>query len=106
MTIVDDPSHIARRRKDASFALLLFSASCLKTRKLTCMRFIIADELAALDTANIISGPRTRGKKIDFRKASEEAGGDDEDVRLFPPSRVSPLTIVASFADTVFSTLL
>lgn len=43
------------------------------------------DELAALDTANIISGPRTRGKKIDFRKASEEAGGDDEDVsdRLF-----------------------
>lgn len=38
------------------------------------------DELAALDTANIISGPRTRGKKIDFRKASEEAGGEDEDV--------------------------
>lgn len=37
------------------------------------------DELAALDTANIISGPRTRGKKIDFRKASEEAGGDDDD---------------------------
>ncbi|KAL7006792.1 hypothetical protein EMMF5_003678 [Cystobasidiomycetes sp. EMM_F5] len=37
------------------------------------------DELAALDTANIISGPRTRGKKIDFRKASEEAGGEDED---------------------------
>ncbi|CAD6584742.1 MAG: hypothetical protein CYPHOPRED_002840 [Cyphobasidiales sp. Tagirdzhanova-0007] len=37
------------------------------------------DELAALDQANIITGPRTRGKKIDFRKASEEAGGDEED---------------------------
>merc|ERR1711939_1028632 len=37
------------------------------------------DELAALDTANIISGPRTRGKKIDFRKASEELGGEDDD---------------------------
>lgn len=55
-----------------------------QTRKLTVMLAALlelADELAALDTANIISGPRTRGKKIDFRKASEEAGGDDDDVR-------------------------
>ena len=80
--VFDDPSQTTTGRRDASFLLLLFSASSLKTRKLTCMRYTLADELAALDTANIISGPRTRGKKIDFRKASEEAGGDEDDVRL------------------------
>jgi len=37
------------------------------------------DDLAEIDPSNIIGGPRTRGKAIDFAKAAEEAGDMDED---------------------------
>ncbi|KNZ46856.1 hypothetical protein VP01_68g17 [Puccinia sorghi] len=38
------------------------------------------DDLAEIDPSNIISGSRTRGKKIDFSKAEGvEADSDDED---------------------------
>lgn len=32
-----------------------------------------------IDTSNIISGSRTRGKTIDFAEAAKEAGDEDED---------------------------
>ncbi|CUS14930.1 unnamed protein product [Tuber aestivum] len=37
------------------------------------------DDLAALDTDNIIAGARTRGRKIDFAKAAAEEPADEED---------------------------
>ncbi|PUU74341.1 histone chaperone domain CHZ-domain-containing protein [Tuber borchii] len=37
------------------------------------------DDLAALDTSNIIAGSRTRGKQIDFAKAAAEQPADEED---------------------------
>lgn len=44
------------------------------------------DDLAEIDPSNIISGSRTRGKKIDFTKVNdlegEEDDDDDEDVVL------------------------
>lgn len=88
---------------------------------------LYADELAALDPENIISGPRTRqfrvsclttslagsvekytekvvcnnrsgGKKIDFRKASEELGGEDDDeVSLDKLTAEQSLVVTHSF---------
>ena len=41
------------------------------------------DGMEEIDTENIISGGRrTRGKNIDFAKAAQEAGDDEEDEEL------------------------
>lgn len=37
------------------------------------------DDLAEIDTSNIIQGRRTRGAKIDFTKAAAEQMDEDED---------------------------
>jgi len=37
------------------------------------------DDLLALDTSNIITGSRTRGKQIDFAKAAAEQPADEDD---------------------------
>ncbi|POW18951.1 hypothetical protein PSHT_05203 [Puccinia striiformis] len=37
------------------------------------------DDLAEIDPSNIISGSRTRGKKIDFSKADEGDAADEDD---------------------------
>ncbi|KAH9449110.1 hypothetical protein MJO28_010231 [Puccinia striiformis f. sp. tritici] len=37
------------------------------------------DDLAEIDPSNIISGSRTRGKKIDFSKAEVDAADEDDD---------------------------
>ncbi|KAG0127143.1 histone chaperone domain CHZ-domain-containing protein [Tuber indicum] len=37
------------------------------------------DEFAGLDTSNIITGGRTRGKQIDFAKAAAEQPADEDD---------------------------
>ena len=43
----------------------------------------VKDDLAEIDTSNIISGRRTRGKVVDYSKVSAEIGKDstigDED---------------------------
>jgi hypothetical protein len=49
----------------------------LTARHLACARFN-ADDLAEIDPSNIISGSRTRGKKIDFSKAEPVEGDEDE----------------------------
>ncbi|KAA1114585.1 hypothetical protein PGT21_014502 [Puccinia graminis f. sp. tritici] len=36
------------------------------------------DDFAEIDPSNIISGSRTRGKKIDFSKANEAEADEDE----------------------------
>ncbi|KAJ4310792.1 Histone H2A.Z-specific chaperone CHZ1 [Neodidymelliopsis sp. IMI 364377] len=37
------------------------------------------DNMEEIETSNIISGSRTRGKTIDFAKANEELGEDDDE---------------------------
>lgn len=49
------------------------------------------DDLAPIDSSNIISGRRTRGKTIDFvdaaQKLKDDEGEDDEDDEDFEPWR-------------------
>ena len=37
------------------------------------------DDFAEIDPSNIISGSRTRGKKIDYSKAAEAEADEDDD---------------------------